>query len=150
MEAISGPAYTNRFNLFRAAQVDRHGHLVERGVKADRPVVQVPELELSVSATTRDPRNSERDGVHYHFMDDEEFELVMAGGLFRGRSRLLEGTLVDAVHQVAPLATPVHLGCKPVVGAVIQALELAGVQVVPGVRERLVASSNGAAATRSG
>jgi len=83
-------------------------------------------------------------------METAEFELVLAGGLFGGRSRLLEGALVDTVHRAAPRARPVHLGCRPVVGAVIQALELAGVQVVPGVRERLVASSNGAAATRSG
>jgi N-acetylglucosamine kinase-like BadF-type ATPase len=83
-------------------------------------------------------------------MEDEEFELVMAGGLFRGRSRLLEGTLVDAVHQVAPLATPVHLGCKPVVGAVIQALELAGVEAGPQVRDRLVGSSQGMAIAAPG
>jgi galactonate dehydratase len=74
-------------------------------------------------------------------LQGEEFELVMAGGLFRGRSRLLERTLVDRLHRVAPLATPVHLGCRPVVGAVLQALELAGVAAGQSVRERLVASS---------
>lgn len=30
-------------------------------------------LELSVSATTRLPRNNEVDGVHYHFISQEEF-----------------------------------------------------------------------------
>ena len=30
-------------------------------------------LELSVSATTRLPRNNEVDGVHYHFISTEEF-----------------------------------------------------------------------------
>jgi hypothetical protein len=48
---------------------------------------------------------------------------------------------VDRLHRVAPLATPVHLGCRPVVGAVLQALELAGVAAGQGVREGLVASS---------
>lgn len=31
-------------------------------------------LELSVSATTRAPRINERDGVHYYFISDEEFD----------------------------------------------------------------------------
>src|SRR4029453_13670746 len=35
---------------------------------------RVPELELSVSATTRRPRLGETHGVDYHFLDDEEFE----------------------------------------------------------------------------
>jgi len=36
---------------------------------------------LSVSATTRKPRKGEVDGVHYHFLTDEQFdELVEAGG----------------------------------------------------------------------
>jgi guanylate kinase len=34
---------------------------------------QVPELELSVSATTRRPRPGEEDGVHYHFLDAAGF-----------------------------------------------------------------------------
>ena len=33
-----------------------------------------PELELSVSATTRSPRAGERDGVDYHFLTDEQFD----------------------------------------------------------------------------
>jgi hypothetical protein len=63
-----------------------------------------------------------------------------AGGLFRGGSRLLEATLTGTLHRVAPHARPVRLGCKPVVGAVIEALELAGAGTGPAVRERLVAS----------
>jgi len=76
-------------------------------------------------------------------MDRTAFELVMAGGLFRGGSRLLETTLTDALHRVAPHARPVLLACKPVVGAVIEALELAGAGTGPAVRERLVASFPG-------
>ena len=74
-------------------------------------------------------------------MEGEAFELVMAGGLFGDRNRLLEDTLLDTLHLVAPLAEPVHLTCKPVVGAVIEALELAGVPASPEVRQRLVLSS---------
>jgi guanylate kinase len=35
---------------------------------------RVPELELSVSATTRKPRLGETHGVDYHFLDDGDFE----------------------------------------------------------------------------
>jgi guanylate kinase len=43
---------------------------------------RVPELELSVSATTRAPRPGERDGVDYHFMSKEEFGRRVADGEF--------------------------------------------------------------------
>jgi guanylate kinase len=33
-----------------------------------------PALELSISATTRQPREGEEDGVDYHFLTPEEFE----------------------------------------------------------------------------
>jgi guanylate kinase len=32
-----------------------------------------PKLEFSVSATSRDPRNGEIDGVNYHFLSQDEF-----------------------------------------------------------------------------
>lgn len=35
---------------------------------------RVPELELSVSATTRAPRPGEQDGVAYHFLSPDEFD----------------------------------------------------------------------------
>jgi guanylate kinase len=43
---------------------------------------RVPELELSVSATTRAPRPGEQDGVDYHFLDDADFERRVADGEF--------------------------------------------------------------------
>ncbi|MDT0308759.1 guanylate kinase [Streptomyces sp. DSM 44917] len=39
-----------------------------------------PEVWLSVSATTRKPRPGERHGVHYFFVDDEEFDKLIANG----------------------------------------------------------------------
>jgi len=33
-----------------------------------------PEIKFSVSATTRKPREDEKDGVNYHFLTEEEFE----------------------------------------------------------------------------
>jgi guanylate kinase len=52
---ITGPSGVGKGTLIRG--------LLER----------VPELELSVSATTRPPRPGERDGVDYHFLTEEEF-----------------------------------------------------------------------------
>ena len=49
-----------------------------------RRVYQVCRLPLvrSVSATTRPPRNGETDGVDYHFLSDEEFDLRRKRGDF--------------------------------------------------------------------
>src|SRR5690606_13947151 len=38
-----------------------------------------PEIHLSVSATTRAPRPGEIDGVHYYFVNDAEFDRLVAG-----------------------------------------------------------------------
>jgi guanylate kinase len=43
---------------------------------------RVPELELSVSATTRAPRPGEEDGVAYHFLSDGDFERRVEEGEF--------------------------------------------------------------------
>ncbi|GAO09894.1 MULTISPECIES: guanylate kinase [Streptomyces] len=39
-----------------------------------------PEVWLSVSATTRKPRPGERHGIHYFFVEDEEFDKLIANG----------------------------------------------------------------------
>ena len=41
-----------------------------------------PRLQLSVSATTRDPRPGEGDGVDYHFLSPVEFDRRVSGGDF--------------------------------------------------------------------
>ncbi|MDX6683076.1 MAG: guanylate kinase [Solirubrobacteraceae bacterium] len=43
---------------------------------------RMPELQLSVSATTRLPRAGETQGVDYHFMSDEDFERHARDGDF--------------------------------------------------------------------
>src|ERR687887_1030514 len=43
---------------------------------------RIPDLELSVSATTRDPRPGEEDGVDYHFLSDDEFQRRVDAGEF--------------------------------------------------------------------
>ncbi|MCB0866775.1 MAG: guanylate kinase [Solirubrobacterales bacterium] len=43
---------------------------------------QIPNLELSTSATTRAPRAGEEPGVDYHFLDPDEFERRVEAGDF--------------------------------------------------------------------
>ncbi len=43
---------------------------------------RMPELELSVSATTRPPRPGERTGVDYHFLSAEDFDRHVESGDF--------------------------------------------------------------------
>jgi guanylate kinase len=47
---------------------------VGKGTLIAKLLEAIPELELSVSATTRPPRAGEEDGRDYHFLDPEEFE----------------------------------------------------------------------------
>ncbi|WP_147680002.1 guanylate kinase [Actinomyces ruminicola] len=61
-----------------------------------------PDLFVSVSATTRAPRPGERDGVHYHFVSDAEFDrLVLAGDM-------LEWALVHGTHRYGTPRIPVQ------------------------------------------
>jgi guanylate kinase len=47
---------------------------VGKGTLIGRLLERVPDLELSVSATTRAPREGEADGRDYHFLSPEEFD----------------------------------------------------------------------------
>jgi guanylate kinase len=55
---------------------------VGKGTLIRSLVQQVPELEVSVSATTRPPRPGEADGVDYWFLSEAEFEARVAAGDF--------------------------------------------------------------------
>ena len=46
---------------------------VGKGTLIKRLLSHCPNLELSTSATTREPREGEVDGVDYHFLDRDEF-----------------------------------------------------------------------------
>jgi guanylate kinase len=61
---ITGPSGVGKGTLIRS--------LIER----------IPELELSISATTRAPRPGEEAGVDYWFLDDAEFDERIAAGDF--------------------------------------------------------------------
>jgi guanylate kinase len=91
---ITGPSGVGKGTLIRG--------LMER----------LPQLELSVSATTRSPRPGERGGVDYHFLDREEFERRVDAGEFvehadyAGRSY---GTLRSELEERVRVGTPVVL-----------------------------------------
>jgi guanylate kinase len=73
---------------------------------------RIPELELSVSATTRAPRAGERNGVDYHFMTPAEFDRRIAGEEFVEHATYSGnryGTLRDELDRRLRAGTPVVL-----------------------------------------
>ncbi|KAA9086718.1 guanylate kinase [Microbacterium radiodurans] len=61
-----------------------------------------PEILLSVSATTRAPRPGEVDGEHYYFVDDAEFDRMIAAG------ELLEWATVHNRHRYGTPRAPIQ------------------------------------------
>jgi guanylate kinase len=55
---------------------------VGKGTVAAYVRAHFPQVWLSVSMTTRPPRPGEVDGVHYHFVDDAEFDRLVDAGEF--------------------------------------------------------------------
>ncbi|MEO6943613.1 MAG: guanylate kinase [Lacisediminihabitans sp.] len=60
-----------------------------------------PHVYLSVSATTREPRPGEVDGVNYFFVDDEEFDRLIATG------QMLETATVHNAHRYGTPRAPI-------------------------------------------
>jgi guanylate kinase len=111
---ITGPSGVGKGTLIRS--------LLER----------VPELELSVSATTRKPRLGETHGVDYHFLDDAEFERRVREGDFvehADYSGRRYGTLREDLDQRLARGVPVVLeievqGARQVVETMPEALRV--------------------------
>jgi N-acetylglucosamine kinase-like BadF-type ATPase len=68
-------------------------------------------------------------------MESDTFEVVLAGGVLRAGSRVLEQALKSELRRSAPNAFPVRLEVPPVVGAALRALENTGAE--PGGAEHL-------------
>jgi len=107
---------------------------------------RLPELIFSVSATTRDPRPGEVDGVDYHFVTRAEFDRMIASGdllewaeIHRGLHR--SGTPAGPVRAALAAGCPVLLevdlnGARSVRKAMPEALR---VFMAPPSFEELVA-----------
>ncbi|HET7517605.1 MAG TPA: guanylate kinase, partial [Actinomycetes bacterium] len=55
---------------------------VGKGAIVARLLAALPDLELSISATTRQPRAREDEGRHYHFVERADFDDMVAAGGF--------------------------------------------------------------------
>ena len=64
-------------------------HLLER----------YPQLEFSVSATSRAPRGQERDGVDYYFLSQEEFAKAVAENRFVEWEEVYKGTCYGTLRS---------------------------------------------------
>ncbi len=121
---ITGPSGVGKGTLIRG--------LLER----------VPELELSISATTRPPRPGEQDGRDYHFLTEEEFARRVSRGDFvehAAYSGHRYGTLRSELEQRLRAGRPVVLeievqGARQVREAMPEAV---AVFIAPPTREAL-------------
>lgn len=65
---------------------------------------RLPQLEFSITATTRKPRSNEEDGVDYYFLSPEEFNTYIAEDKFleyeEVYTNLFYGTLKSEVERI--------------------------------------------------
>jgi guanylate kinase len=69
---------------------------------ANALIESVPNIEFSVSHTTRAPRPGEKYGVHYYFVSRDEFEMMVAAGQFLEHAQVFDnyyGTSRPQVEQ---------------------------------------------------
>jgi guanylate kinase len=111
---ITGPSGVGKGTLIRG--------LLER----------IPGLEVSVSATTRAPREGEREGVDYHFLSPAEFRERVEEGEFLEHvdyAGCSYGTLRSELESRVAAGTPIVLeievqGAKQLRGAVPNATQI--------------------------
>lgn len=93
---------------------------------------RLPELELSVSATTRPPRPGEEDGVDYHFLSDSDFQRRVDAGDFVEHAVYADrryGTLRSELERRTAAGHPVVLeielqGARQVRAALPEAVQV--------------------------
>jgi guanylate kinase len=85
---------------------------------------RIPNLHFSVSATTRDPRPGEVDGLDYHFVSPIRFQQLIGGGA------LLEWAEIHGgLHRSGTLAEPVRAATAAGLPVLIE-VDLAGARAV--------------------
>lgn len=139
-----GPATVLTGHLCRIAHVDSAAELLEQFSRGgeEAPSVAPLVLEAAEEGDAAAREIVERAGIELGSSADlvarrlgleTGYDLVLAGGLFRSGSALLERLIAD--H--APGARLRRLLAPPVVGAVLMAIELTGATSAADVRERL-------------
>ncbi|BDQ12868.1 guanylate kinase [Sediminibacterium sp. TEGAF015] len=73
---------------------------------------QYPLLSLSISAATRKPRGEEKDGVHYHFISEDEFKQKIEENAFVEWEMVYEGSYYGTLK--AELERIWNLGKVPI------------------------------------
>ena len=96
---------------------------VGKGTVIARLRERFPQVELSISMTTRSPRPGEVDGVHYHFVSEEEFLRLVASG------QMLEWALVHGKYHYGTPRGPVDDAVKRGVPFLLE-IDIAGVRQV--------------------
>jgi N-acetylglucosamine kinase-like BadF-type ATPase len=77
-------------------------------------------------------------------MQGLEFDVVLAGSLFKGKGPLLVDTITQAVHRVAPHAHIVRAQLEPALGGVLLAYDALGIAVSQAMYENLAQTAPGA------
>lgn len=79
---------------------------VGKGTVVAKMLELAPQIWLSISVTTREPRLGELDGVHYHFTTKEKFEQMIAQG------EILEYAIVHGQNYYGTPKQPVEEALK--------------------------------------
>jgi guanylate kinase len=104
---------------------------VGKGTVVTRLIQLHPEIFVSISVTTRRPRPGEIDGVHYHFVSDDQFDALIADGA------LLEWAVVHGVQRYGTPLAPVMQALAAGRPALLE-IELQGARQVKASSLRLV------------
>jgi len=65
---------------------------------ANKVINTLPYFELSISATTREPRQGEEHGKHYYFIGRDEFETKISAGAFLEYEQVYEGLYYGTLY----------------------------------------------------
>lgn len=79
---------------------------VGKGTVSRKLIEKYPEIYLSISATTRKPREGEVDGIHYHFLSHDDFDDKIAHNSF------LEWATVHQQNKYGTLKQPIEDALK--------------------------------------